>query len=59
MAKTTEELIANAELKATKTETKRILTLVKEHVTGFESEDKGQIKLVKDFGKNLITSIKA
>ena len=59
MAKTTEELIANAEAKATKTETKRVLGLVKEAVDTFQSDDKATIKVVKTFAKDLLAAIKA
>ena len=60
MAKTTEELVTIAQDKATKAETKRVITIVKEQVAAAaETEDKASKKAVKELGKAIIEALKA
>lgn len=61
MAKTTEELIAKAEEKAIKTETKRCVASVKEtFAAAIEAqEDKGAIKILKAIQKDVLAGLKA
>jgi hypothetical protein len=61
MAKTTEELIAKAEEKATKTETKRCIASVKESFAAAieAQEDKGTVKILKTIQKDVLAALKA